>query len=177
MSANLLVDLGNTTQQGVSIMSTTAFPGSGAVVGDIVDMIHANTYCNLQIIGKALDASGMLRVVVQTSDSTASGSFTDPTSGMAPNNLPGIYQSGTVLFINSGGLLNGTLQGGVSGQYVQSGFAAAQGFIRTGRYVRAIALSGDFYRGALSATFISQLKMTGSGAGSTQLPGSGSLNV
>jgi hypothetical protein len=54
--------------------------------------------------------------------------------------------------------------------------ASAQGFVRTGRYVRALMLSGDFGAGTTVA-FLANQKVTGSGFGFTFAPGSGTINV
>ena len=182
MSANLILDLGNTTQFGVSIVGDPVLSGalvhpcSGAVIGNIVDMLHSDTYCNLVVTG--FSASGQLRVVVQNSDTATSGALStgDPTSGIAA--FPGAFVSGTILWINSGGTGGGVLGAFVSGQAIASGFGAAQAFQRTGRYVRALLLSGDFGAGPLTVAFLSQFKTTGSGGGFTWSPGSGTtINV
>lgn len=181
MSANYIVDLGNSAQIGVSIVTTPVLSGSlvapcsGAIIGQGINMNNANAYCNLFVAG--VSASGQLRVQVQTSDSDTSGSYTDPTSGLPVGALPGQFQSGGLLWINSGGTGGGLLYGGQSGAYLASGFGVAQGFIRNGTFVRANILSGDFAVGGLVVGFISQLRTTGSGGGSTQSPGSGALNV
>ncbi len=179
MSANLLVDLGNTCQMGVSIQGTPVLSGalvapcSGAVIGAGINMMNADTYCNLFVCG--VSASGQLRVQVQCSDADTSGTYTDPTSGIA--GFPGSFQSGGILWLNSGGAGGGTLGAQYSGQSLASGFAVAQGFIRTGTFVRANLLSGDFGAGPLTVGFISNLKTIGSGAGFTFSPGSGTVNV
>lgn len=162
MSASLLVDLGNTTQQTPTIVAVNAFPCSGAVVGNVVDLLNANTYCNLQVNG-SVSQSGQLRIKVQTADATTSGDFTDPTSGLSV--FPTAFESGGIFRINSGG-----------GPLI-SGFAQSAAFIRNARYARAIALSGDFWQANLAVNFISQLKTTGSGGGFTFSPTSGTVNV
>lgn len=180
MSANLVVDLNNTCLMQTSIADgpvlsgSVTVPCSGAVIGNIVDLVNANTYCNLFAAG--VSASGQLRLQVQCSDGTTSGSFTDPTSGY--QTFPGAFQSGTILWINSGGGTGtGVLGTFTSGQCIASGFFVAQGFIRTGRYARVLALSGDFFAGGLTVGFISNQKWTGSGAGYTFSPSSGSITV
>ena len=55
MSASLLVDLGNTAQQELSISPTgagsgLAYAASGAIIGNTVDLLNADTYCNLHLI-------------------------------------------------------------------------------------------------------------------------------
>lgn len=181
MSANLLVDLGNTVQQQYSIAPSLAVggtPASGAIVGAIVDMLHADTYCNLVVEGGA--TSGIARVLVQCSDAITSGSFTDPTSGLPRDSLPGAFQSGGIFIVNSGLFSSGSLPYGYpwvdNAPLFCSGGVQAAGFVRTGRYVRAIALSGVFPT-ALNAKFVSNLKTIGSGAGFTYSPGSGTVNV
>lgn len=166
MSANLVVDLFNTTQMTPSIVCSSGGNGtyvcSGAIIGNTVDLLYANTFCNL-FISTGISQSGLLRVGVQTSDATTSGSFTDPTSGLPQ--LPTSFQSGGLIWFNSGGGL-------VSGAYT------AAGFQRPHRYARCIALSGDFFNGPIQAGFVSQLKTTGSGGGYTWVPQSGTtLNV
>lgn len=141
----------------------------------MVDLIHANTFCNLNVVGQAAGTSGQLRVAVQTADVTTSGSFTDPTSGL--NQIPPPFQSGGLLIINSGGIMNGIYSSGTSGYFVQSGFSAFAAFQRPHRYARAVVLSGDFYWGPLAISFVSQYRTTGSGGGFTLSPGSGSVSV
>ena len=178
MSANLVVDLANTTQQVVSIQPLPLLSGvflavaSGTVIGQSCDMINADTYCNLFAAG--LSASGRLRIQVQTAPADVSGQYTDPTSGMAPNFLPGAFSSGGILWINSG-TDNGILGPVISGQSIASGWMGGQGFIRNQRYVRANVLSeaSSQYAGSLTVGFISQLRTTGSGAGFSYAPTSG----
>lgn len=181
MSANLIVDLGNTAQIGVSIQDNPVLsgslvaPASGAIIGQGIFMGNADTFCNLFAAG--VSASGQLRLQVQCSDTDVSGNYTDPTSGLAQ--FPGIFQSGGILWINSGGVGNGVLGAQVSGQCVASGWAAAQGFQRTGVYARINVLSEGAaqYAGGLVAGFISQLRTTGSGGGFSYSPTSGVVNV
>lgn len=190
MSASLVVDLGNTVQFATSWPQTgVAADGgiavtsggcvstlSGVLVGDIVDMLQADTYCNLWAAGRGF-GSGPLLIHVQTADATTSGSFTDPTSGLAA--MPGAFASGGILIVGSGPATDATLGilgSGVSGQYLLSGFAVAQGFQRPGRYVRCLVGSG-FYDGILQVGFLSNLKTTGSGGGFTYAPGSGTVSV
>lgn len=165
MSANLVVDIGNTCQATLSIVAASGggpFSASGAAIGGAVDLINANTFCNLAIAA-GLTQSGQLRVGVQTSDTNVSGSFTDPTSGLAQ--LPTSFQSGGLIWLNSGGA------------NLQSGQLVFAGFQRPGRYARAVVLSGDFFNGPLEVGFVSQLKVTGSGGGYSYSPLSGSVNV
>lgn len=167
MSASLLVDLGNTCQLSPSIIDPPVASGqtpatSGTLVGNIVDLLNANTYCNLYVCG-GVSESGLGRFAVQTSDSTLSGTFTDPTSGLP--DFPTAFSSGGLFWVNSGG---GALT---------SGFFTAAAFQRPQRYARVIQLSGDWLAGGVNAGFISQLKTTGSGGGFTYNPGSGVVNV
>ncbi len=178
MSANLLIDLGNTCQLAPSLYSGNGVSGqvcglSGVWVGEIVDLLNSDSFCNVYINGKAVYASGNLIIGVQTSDALTSGSFTDPTSGLSV--MPTSFQSGGVVWVNSGatGGVLGPLQ---SGQAVMSGFMASAAFQRPGRYARLVFNSG-FYIGSLQAGFISQLKTTGSGGGFSWLPQSGGSTV
>ncbi len=199
MSANLIVDLGGTALSYPTLpagasgtLSGGVFAASGALVGQSVDMLHANTFTNLMITGLSLNTSGQLRVQVQTSDTDVSGNYTDPTSGLAQ--LPTYFESGGIIRLNSGGILGGTIQGAInqggglgntagtsgapnSGYAIQSGFTAFAGFQRIGRYARANVVSGDFYVGPLALAFVSQLKTTGSGGGFTLSPTSGIVQV
>lgn len=174
MSASLLVDLYDTCLMGLSLPtngSGTFFAASGVVIGQSVDLLNANTFCNLAMFGLA-SASGDLRVQVQTSDFDTSGSFTDPTSGLAQ--LPTIFASGGIVAIASGS--NSVLGQGLSGQFMLSGWALGAGFQRPARYARVNLVSGT-YVGAFTGAFISQLKTTGSGAGFSYLPTSGTVNI
>ena len=165
MSANLVVDLSTTVVAEPSIVTNSGggpFPCSGAVVGNAVDLLLANTYCNV-FIANGVAASGQLRLAVQTSDTNTSGNFVDPTSGLAA--MPSFFQSGGLLWVNSGG----------ANSY--SGDVIFAPFLRLGRYARLIALSGDFFNGPFNAGFISQLKTVGSGGGFTFSPGSGTVTV
>ncbi len=190
MSANLVVDLGGTVISFVSLPSTAVLVDagiaitsggcisslSGTLVGDIWDGINADTFCNIAVVGKGF-GSGPLIVQVQTSDALTSGSFTDPTSGLAQ--LPTSFSSGCNLIIGSGPSTDATLgilSSGNSGSYLLSGFMAFAAFQRPHRYAR-INLQAGFYDGTLQAAFISNLKTTGSGGGFTLSPGSGSVNV
>lgn len=176
MSASLLVDLGGTCQLGPTLApigdgtSGIIHPGSGAFIGMNVNMGNADTFCNLLVTGRTLNASGELRIAVQTSDTTTSGSFTDPTSGLAQ--FPTPFVSGGILVINSGGLSSGYVDAQGNLQCYQSGFAIAAGFQRpqAGQYVRANVLSGFFWVGELNALFVANLRTIGSGGGYSQSP-------
>ena len=163
MSASHLVDLGPTCDLLPSVNPANLFPASGATIGNAVDLLHAHGFTNLLVYG-ALSQSGRLRVAVQTSDTTTSGDFTDPTSGRAAADLPFGMASGGIVWVNSGaGLL--------------SGFIQAVGFLRPHRYARANVLSGDFWQAIGGAGFVCQKHVVGSGGGFTFAPGSGSLSV
>ena len=191
-SAGLVVDLGNTALFAVSWPSTGVAADdailitsggamsslSGVLIGAVVDLLQADTYCNLWAAGKGF-GSGPLLLQVQTADAVTSGSFTDPTSGLAAGDRPGAFLSGTILVIGSGPATDATLGilgSGYSGSFLLSGWAVGQGFVRVGRYARVNVLSG-FYDGTLVAGFLSQLKTTGSGGGFSFSPGSGSVSV
>lgn len=190
-SANLIVDIQNTAIYGPSLFSTNASPGgqqaaavnpsgilcglSGIAIGAPIDLLHADTYCNIYIAGQDL-ASGPLIIGVQTSDSDVSGTYTDPTSGLAQ--FPTTFSSGGNLILGSGatGYTPGTWGAGTSGQFLLSGFTAFAAFQRLGRFARLIFNSG-FYLGPLQAGFISNMRTTGSGGGYTPAPSSGGVNV
>ncbi len=180
MSASLLVDLFNTCQVGVSIQDSPLLSGSlncvasGAIIGQTINLANADTYCNL--FANGISASGLLRLQVQCSDGTTSGSFTDPTSGLAQ--FPGAFSSGGILWVNSGGD-NGLLGPVISGQSIASGFFVGAGFQRTGTFARVNALleGSAQFAGSLTAGFISNLRTVGSGGGFTYQPTSGSVSV
>jgi hypothetical protein len=182
-SASYLVDLGNTCPPLPTITASGgAFLASGGAsatsyVGTSVDMLHYNSFCNMVVTGIQYFQSGQLRIQVQTADTDTSGSYTDPTSGLAQ--LPTSFSSGGILILNSGGAGNGTFGAFVSGQAMLSGFSVSAGFQRIQRFVRAVTFSGtnDFYAGTLTVAFVSNLKTTGSGGGTSQQPGSGVIAV
>ncbi len=191
MSASYAVDLGSTLQSmpslpsaavaadgGMAILSGGGISSlSGVLIGDIVDMLNSDTYCNVYVAGRSI-GSGPLIIGVQTSDSTASGTFTDPTSGLAAIQAP--FQSGGNLIIGSGDWTagwGGIFGSGISGQVVLSGFMAIGAFQRPQRYARLIVNSGFMDVVGFQAGFMSQLRTTGSGAGFTYSPSSGVLNV
>ena len=192
-SANLTVDLGNTTQQGTSLFGWSATSGvsnavcvaSGTIVGQSIDMLHSDTYCNVQITGQS--TSGQLRIQVQTADNDVSGQYTDPTSGLAQ--LPGTFQSGGIIWVNSGGAGGGFFNAFTSGQSIASGFSFTTAFQRPaavpgatiggGRFVRALVLSESTaqYAGPLVVNFLGQFRTTGSGGGFTWSPQTGPSTV
>lgn len=155
---------------------------SGVMIGDIIDLVNANAATQVFVAGRSL-GSGPLMIGVQTSDATTSGSFTDPTSGLAA--LPSVFQSGGYLVIGSGGWTGATDPGGIygsgmSGSMALSGFLAFGGFQRPHRYARLFLGSGFMDWAACQAGFVAQLKTQGSGPGfawSPQSSGNNTINV
>ena len=185
MSAGYVVDLGNSA---ISLESNNnlIFSASGTNVGKTCDLLQANTFTNLYVAGISQYPSGQLQIRVQTSDTDVSGDFTDPTSGLAA--FPTVFQSGGIVFLNSGGGTTAAApaasfqQGGVfgaftSGQGIFSGIIAFAGFQRPHRFVRTLVLSGGFMQFTGSIGFVAQAKTTGSGGGVTFQPTSGVVNV
>lgn len=178
MSANLVVDIGGTCVYQPSLTSGNGVSGqvcglSGVVVGAIVDLVNADTFCNIYVAGLPALTSGNLIIGIQDSNATTSGTFTDPTSGLPQ--LPTYFQSGGNLWLNSGST-GGLLGAQVSGQSINSGFIQFAAFQRKQRYARLLFNSG-FYVGTLQAGFVTQQRTTGSGGGYSLLPGSGAINV
>jgi hypothetical protein len=181
-SASLLVDLGNTCILQPSLLSLNNsgayYSSSGVQVGLSCNLGNANSLCNLVVAGVPWGASGILQqlsIAVQCADSDTSGSYTDPTSGLAT--FPAPFISGGIIVLNSGasgGLFNPIP---ISGQYFTSGFMVAAGFQRPQTYARVVGLSGGFYAGSLFAGFVTQLRTVGSGGGMSQSPGSGVPSV
>ncbi len=172
MSANLVVDLGATCDYRTSVVI-----GSGAslTVGEIVDLMHADTYCNVGCWAAA--GSGVIEVRVQTSESTVSGTFTDPSSGLA--GLPSWMASGGTFFFNSGLAVSGasSLSAPVNNAPLFcSGGVQFGAFQRPHRYARLIWNSGVFPNFA-AVGFVSNKRTIGSGGGFTYSPGSGVVNV
>lgn len=186
MSASLLVDLGNTCQLAQSVptpgqMSPSGLicGASGALIGQSIDLLHSDTFCNLVVVGNNVaPLSGAFIFGVQTADNDVSGQFTDPTSGLPQ--FPTTFSSGGLLWLNSGST-GGTFGAQTSGQSVLSGFVVAAGFQRLGRYARVnfrgdiAACSGS--NGSLTAGFVTNFRTTGSGGGFSFAPGSGTVNV
>jgi len=177
----LIVDIGGTAQSVLSIGSPPLLSGSftaagsGTVIGQSCNLINSDTYCNINIAG--ISQSGQLRVQVQTADTDTSGSYTDPTSGLPQ--FPTSFQSGGILWINSGGVLGGVLAGQTSGYAIASGFNVFAAFIRNGTFVRAnvIGEGTSQYAGPLTVSFVSQNKTTGSGGGAWSQSGVPVINV
>lgn len=140
-------------------------PASGVIVGAPVDFVNADVFTNLFVAAGA-SLSGGFRVLCQTSDSTASGTFTDPTSGLA--DMPTKFLSGGVMVVGSGT---------ASGMNVASGLFDSAGFLSPHRYGRVLVLSGDLHNAPVFAGFVKQLRTWGSGAGFDQSPTSGTVSV
>lgn len=172
MSANLIIDLANTANFRASVAVGS---GSDKIIGEIVDLLHQNTYTNVFVTAGA--GSGAIELGIQTSDSTASGTFTDPTSGLAQ--MPVNVVSGGTFWANSG-LWN---SGGISlaapvnsAPLFCSGGMQFAAFQSPHRYARLVYNSGPFPNYAV-AGFVGQKRTVGSGAGFTFSPTSGSVNV
>lgn len=171
MSANLVVDLGQTCRQAVSVYAAAT---SGSTVGEPVDLLFENTYCNVFVAGGP--SSGQAHFRVQTTDSL-SGTWTDPTIGIPQSALPALIGSGGTLLVNSGLRASGTfglpfgapLSG--STRHASGGVTFAA-FLRPHRYARLHLMSGS-YTNFMTAGFVTNLKTTGSGGGQTFSPGSG----
>lgn len=208
-----MLDLGNTTTV-VPVLSLAIGVGntvaSGELVSRFADMKNTGGLCNLVVVGGP--TSGPIAIQVQCADAISgvimsggvppSGTFTDPTSGLAQ--FPSTFISGGIVWFNSGlyslpggGNVSGTnglglfpaglnpvfaAQGSlgytVSGTFpaFASGGAGCASFQRTGRFVRCIALSGAFTADA-KIMFVEQLMTTGSGGGFHPSPGSGAVSV
>ena len=174
MSANLLVDAANTCDYFVSVPNTTS--GAAEVVGGIVDLLGANTYCNVWAAGVG---SGFARYLIQTSETTTSGSFTDPTSGLAQ--MPVNIVSGGVFIVNSGLWSSGWSSPAPpvdNAPMFCSGGIQFGAFQRPHRYARLILVSGVAHTNLnTTAGFMSNKKVTGFGGGFTFSPLSGTVNV
>lgn len=166
MSASLIVDMGSTlVQPTVSIAPAVGVggtPASGVIIGMPWDGLYGNTATQLAVTAGP-SISGQFKVQVQCSDSLASGSFTDPTSGLAQ--MPGFFLSGGIVVVNSGNVF---ASGGTFLTYFQ----------RPQRYARAVIMSGDQNNSPVNCNFYSQLKVSYSGIGASQSPaGSGTFVV
>jgi hypothetical protein len=181
VSANLVVDLANTTDYRVSVSLGSG--GGGPLVGEIIDMEFANTLTNIFCAGGP--GSGAINLQVQTCDGTASGSFTDPTSGLSAGAAPGGLPVGQTNLVSGGNFwVNSGLW--TSGNFsvtapVNNAPVFCSGGIQFGafqmphRFARLISLSGAFPN-FYNAGFIKQKRTVGSGAGFTWSPGSGASN-
>lgn len=175
MSANLIVDIRNTADFRPSVGVGS---GSNLVVGEIVDLQNSDTLCNIYVAG-AQGASGAIQVTVQTADDTASGSFTDPTSGIPAGSLPSVLLSGGIFITNSGLWTSGNQSESApvnNAPLFCSGGIDFAFFQRPQRYARLILNSGP-YPNAITAGFISNKRTTGSGGGFTFNPTSGVVSV
>ena len=171
MSANLVVDLGNTTQHETSVVDGSA--GSGIVIGNVVDMLPSDTLCNFAItVGNM--TSGRVEFAVQESDTLTSGSF----AAITVNSGQSFWLSGGRTSINSSGLTAAAGGGLMSGVGRVSGNCFIGWFQRNKQYVRAILESGNPQTDTQTAgAFVSQLLQTGSGGGFTLSPSSGAVSV
>lgn len=176
MSANSVIDLFSAVDCRTSLIGVS---GDIFTVGSIVDLqgAHVNTqvWC-----APAGGGSGIIELRIQTSDGTTSGSFTDPTSGMATDTFANqMVKSGGILYLNSGLYVSGYshreavvnnaplfCSGGIDGSWFQ----------RPHRYARLILNSGT-YPNAITAGLLCQKHVTGSGGGFSYQPGSGSVSV
>ncbi len=181
MSANLVVDVGATCQNETSV-NVFGSPASGVFVGEIIDMMHSDTFCNIFVQGggnSGVTQSGVVGVIVQFSDGLTSGSFTDPTSGQT-SFLPSFISSGGTFFVNSGLAVSGGLPIGARVDGAPpfcSGGIAFGAVLRNGRYGRLILRSGTSLVSPITAGFVTNLRTTGSGGGQSQSPGSGNVSV
>lgn len=177
---NHIVDLANSCDYHVSLWSLS---GQAVQVGRIVDLLGAHINTNLFVAGTV--QSGPLQLYVQTSDSTTSGSFTDPTSGLPTGAFPvqGRIVSGGIFYANSGlyasGYSSPDFNLGTGGGPLTSGGFALASFQRPHRYARVVLQSGNAVGAAsiIAAGFIGQKVQGVSGGGYTLSPGSGTINV
>ena len=174
MSASYVVDVRNGCDyQG----SVNVGSGSNLIVGEIVDLLHANTFCNVYCAGGA--NSGIIQLQIQTADATTSGTFTDPTSGMDVDDLPPGVVSGGQVYFNSGLFASGNFSMTApinNAPAFCSGSIQFAAFQRPHRYARLLTVSGG-YTSYFAAGFVTQKRVTGSGGGQSQSPGSGVVNV
>jgi hypothetical protein len=162
MSATTIVDLGNSVTFFPSVSpdaGVASTPASGVIIGGVMDMLHVNNLTNV-IVGFGPSTSGQFKVQVQTSDATTSGSFTDPTSGLAV--MPTNMLSGGIYVVNSG---NSARSGGFD----------SVGFLRPHRYARVNVMSGDLFNAPVTVGALAGRKRTGSGDGYSFSPGSGTV--
>lgn len=175
MSASLTIDVRNTCDFRPSVGVGS---GSNLVVGEIVDLQNSDTLCNIFVAG-AQGGSGAIQVFVQSSDSTASGTFTDPTSGIPNGSFPSVLLSGGIFITNSGLWVSGNQSESApvnNAPLFCSGGIDFAFFQRPQRYVRLILNSGP-YPNAITAGFLSNKRTTGSGGGFTFNPTSGVVSV
>lgn len=163
--ANLVIDIQNTCLVEDSLLAAAIQPSSGVLIGRPVDLLQANTLCNVRLTYGTFQ-SGFVGYQVQESDTTTSGSFVPVQSVSGTWN----WLSGSRIVINSSGI-------GQSGTGVVSGDTVFAAFERRFRYVRVIQESGGLADTFGGAGVVSQLKVTGSGGGFSFSPGSGVVNV
>lgn len=181
MGAGLVIDLNGQVDRFPSICNVSG--GAAVVVGQIVDLANADTYCNVYLAAGG-GISGVIPLTVQTSDSTTSGSFTVPQSGLAaaPQSITGEgFTLSGVWWGNSGLYASGNISPFNSvvdnAPALCSGGIQFASFQRNARYARLVAFSGNDYS-IYNAGFISQKRTAGSGYGYTWNPQSGgSINV
>lgn len=181
MSANNALDLGNGMDYFGSISSVS---GANDIIGGIVDLINASQYTNVFVAGLG---SGPLPILIQTSDSVASGSFTDPTSGLPTSVFPvgGRVVSGGIFWANSGLYQSGNSAPATvvnSAPVFCSGGVALAAFQRPHRYARLVCTSGNASLTAVNFTagFLGQKTKTGASGtqgGYSLSPTSGTVNV
>lgn len=118
MSANLIVDIGNTANFCPSLVVNLNAASGGATSGQLttavgmpVDLSNTDTFCNVFVF--LSPNANTVPIAIQTTDSVSgsllsgglggqplSGAFTDPTSGLAQ--MPTWFNSGCILYLNSG---------------------------------------------------------------------------
>ena len=181
--ASLLIDLENTVQQSTSIALTIGVgdtPASGVIVGQIVDMMHADANCNMQVTAGPVATAFFVKVQgadLSSGNQILSGNFTDPTSGFSV--FPSQFLSGGRLCVNSGTVRSGGTDGAPidAAALFCSGGAYAGSFQRINRYVRAVIESGSAVAVPVMVSFLSQKITTTSGYGYTNLPMSGGIGT
>ncbi len=181
-SAGLVIDLGQTCDYRTSLLALVS--GQSTNVGVVVDLANADTNCQVWLTN-TYGFSGELPLFIQTSDGTASGGFTDPTSGLPAGSFPigGFVASGGMFWANSGiGWVsgnNGPNAPADSAPLLASGGIVFTSFQRPHRYARLLLTSGNAsitnFLGA--AGFLSNKRTTGSGGGFSLQPGSGAVSV
>lgn len=176
MSASLVVDLGNTCDFRPSVIVAS---GSDLTVGNIVDLLGADTNTQVFVAAGPVGGSGIIEVRIQTADVTTSGDFSEPTSGKPAGSFNTKVTSGGVFFTNSGLYASGYSSPSApvddAPLFCSGGIDFAH-FQRPHRYARLILNSGSF-PGPIIAGFLGQKLTVGSGGGFTLAPGSGSVNV
>ncbi len=170
------MDIGNTADYAVSVAVGS---GSDLTVGRIIDFLNADTYTNIMVTGGP--GSGAIELRVQTSDTTTSGSFTDPTSGLPAGVFPISERvvSGGIFWANSGLAVSGnqSLTAPINNAPLFcSGGVMFGAFQSPHRFARLLYNSGPFPN-FLTAGFVKNKRTTGSGGGFSYSPGSGTPSV